>query len=290
LKTHPTSIIGTSVKLSQGVVIGPNCFLDGDIDIGARTCLVGAVTLVGNAQIGVDCLIEPGVCLTRAWNASGAVTARLLIGDGVWIGAGSVIANSTQIGAGARIMAGTLVDRRVPPYAIVEGNPASIAGYVDAARGSPERAAEAGSGGGSQNAAPCSVAGVSLYHFQRIRDLRGDLCIGEFERNAPFKPERYFLVFDVPSAETRGEHAHKICKQFLICVHGSVSIVVDDGRRREEFVLDRPNLGLYVPPMIWGVQYKYTRDAVLLVFASHYYDPNDYIRDYTEFLAAKGVE
>lgn len=289
MKVHPTSIIGTNVKLSRGVVIGPNCFLDGDIAIGAGARLVGGVTLIGNVEIGADCLIEPGVCLTEAWNITRAVTARLSIGAGVWIGAGSVIANSTTIGAGARIMAGTLVNRRVPAYAIVEGNPASITGYVDAARGPPARAADASSGG-SQNVALCSVAGVSLHHFQLIRDLRGDLCVGEFERNVPFKPERYFLVLDVPSAETRGEHAHKICKQFLICAYGSVAIVVDDGRQREELVLDRPNLGLYIPPMVWGLQYKYSRDAVLLVFASHYYDSADYIRDYAEFLAAKGVE
>ena len=105
----------------------------------------------------------------------------------------------------------------------------------------------------------------------------------------PFQPKRYFIVFDVPSAETRGEHAHKVCQQFLMCPHGSVAIMVDDGRRREEVVLDTPNLGIYLPAMIWGVQYKYSRDAVLLVFASHYYDPKDYIRDYGEFLAAKGV-
>ncbi|MEO8779683.1 MAG: FdtA/QdtA family cupin domain-containing protein, partial [Rhodanobacter sp.] len=89
---------------------------------------------------------------------------------------------------------------------------------------------------------------------------------------------------DVPTAETRGEHAHRRCHQFLIAVKGSVHVVADDGERREQFVLDRPNLGLYLPPMTWGIQYRYSDDAVLLVFASHHYDASDYIREYGTFV------
>ena len=97
------------------------------------------------------------------------------------------------------------------------------------------------------------------------------------------------MVFDVPSVETRGEHAHHECHQFLVCVRGSVAVVADDGKSREEFVLDRPDLGLHLPPRVWGIQYKYSADAVLLVFASHYYDAADYIRDYEQFLDVVGA-
>jgi dTDP-4-dehydrorhamnose 3,5-epimerase-like enzyme len=114
--------------------------------------------------------------------------------------------------------------------------------------------------------------------------MRGCLSVGEFEREIPFIPQRYFLVYDVPTAETRGEHAHLKCHQFLIAVKGSVHVVADDGNVREEFVLDRNNLGLHLPPMTWGIQYRYSHDAVLLVFASDYYDPDDYIRDYDKFM------
>jgi dTDP-4-dehydrorhamnose 3,5-epimerase-like enzyme len=93
-------------------------------------------------------------------------------------------------------------------------------------------------------------------------------------------PKRYFLVFNVLSERIRGEHAHKKCHQFMICVKGALSIVVEDGFHREEFRLNQPNLGLYVPPMIWAVQYKHSQDAVLLVYASEDYDPEDYIREY----------
>jgi dTDP-4-dehydrorhamnose 3,5-epimerase-like enzyme len=117
-----------------------------------------------------------------------------------------------------------------------------------------------------------------------IPDMRGSLSVGEFAREIPFIPLRYFMVFDVPSMEIRGEHAHRECHQFLICVRGNCAVVADDGRKRTEVRLDAPNLGLYLPPMTWGVQYKYSADALLLVFASHYYDSADYIRDYDEYL------
>jgi UDP-2-acetamido-3-amino-2,3-dideoxy-glucuronate N-acetyltransferase len=116
-----------------------------------------------------------------------------------------------------------------------------------------------------------------------VVDIRGSLTVGECERSIPFPVKRYFMVFNVPSTETRGEHAHRECHQFLICVRGSCAVVADDGTRRQEFLLDRPDVAVHMPPMVWGVQYKYSPDAVLLVFASHYYDSADYIRDYVEF-------
>lgn len=89
--------------------------------------------------------------------------------------------------------------------------------------------------------------------------------------------------------ETRGEHAHRECHQFLICVRGSCAVVADDGTNRQEFLLDRPDIGIHLPPKVWGIQYKYSPDATLLVFASHYYESKDYIRDYSEFLKFVGV-
>lgn len=122
-----------------------------------------------------------------------------------------------------------------------------------------------------------------------IRDHRGSLSVGEFSKHIPFEAKRYFIVFDVPSGEVRGEHAHRECHQFLLCVKGSCSVITDDGVNRSEFVLDKPNVGAYLPPMTWGVQFNYSADAVLLVFASHYYDDADYIRDYDEFLKLTGA-
>jgi dTDP-4-dehydrorhamnose 3,5-epimerase-like enzyme len=115
-------------------------------------------------------------------------------------------------------------------------------------------------------------------------DLRGSLMAAEF-RDLPFVPARIFAVFGVPGEHIRGSHAHRECSQFLVCVAGTISCVVDDGEAREELLLDDPGVGLYLPPMIWGTQYKYSTDAVLVVLASHAYDPADYVRDYDVFLS-----
>jgi dTDP-4-dehydrorhamnose 3,5-epimerase-like enzyme len=114
--------------------------------------------------------------------------------------------------------------------------------------------------------------------------MRGSLTFAEYGKYLPFIPKRYFLVFDVASKEIRGEHAHRTLHQFLVCIKGTCSLVVDNGENSQEITLDRPNIGVYVPPMIWGIQYKYSRDAVLLVLASDIYNADDYIRDYDEFL------
>jgi len=130
------------------------------------------------------------------------------------------------------------------------------------------------------------VRGVRLHVLREVRDARGDLCAAEVGRDVPFSVRRSFLVYNVPSAETRGEHAHHRCAQFLMAVRGSLRVAVDDGAAREEFSLDRPSLGLYLPPMVWAAQYRYSADGTLLVLASDPYDPADYIRDYAEFLQA----
>jgi UDP-2-acetamido-3-amino-2,3-dideoxy-glucuronate N-acetyltransferase len=130
------------------------------------------------------------------------------------------------------------------------------------------------------------VRGVNIYRFPWVKDPRGDLTVAEFENEFPFRPRRYFIVSGVPSGEIRGEHAHKQCHQFLICAYGQCIVTVDDGTTRLEVVLDKPNVGIYVPPMIWGRQWQYSADAAVLVFASELYDPGDYIREYGAFLSA----
>ncbi len=128
------------------------------------------------------------------------------------------------------------------------------------------------------------VSGVKLIELPHFVDFRGSLSFAEFPGLLPFLPRRYFLTYNVPSHEVRGEHAHRQCHQFLVCVTGSCSVIFDDGRRRAETRLHRPNLGIYIPPMVWSVEHKHSADSVLLVLASDTYQPEDYIRDYTLFL------
>lgn len=134
------------------------------------------------------------------------------------------------------------------------------------------------------------VRGVRIYELRQIIDpARGNLTVGEFGDELPFLPKRFFLTYQIPQRTVRGEHAHRKCEQFLICVRGSCVVSVDDGGRCDQIVLDRPTLGIYVPPMVWAVEHQHSWDSTLMVFASEHYEPDDYIRDYTEFLRLAGV-
>ena len=129
------------------------------------------------------------------------------------------------------------------------------------------------------------VRGVKIYETRRIIDHdRGNLTVAEIGEELPFVPLRYFITYEIPTSATRGEHAHKECEQFLICTRGSCSVLVDDGIHKQEFHLTAPTIGIYVPPMVWATEYNHSFDSALMVFASHRYDPADYIREYDEFL------
>jgi dTDP-4-dehydrorhamnose 3,5-epimerase-like enzyme len=183
------------------------------------------------------------------------------------------------------IGAGAVVTRNVPPNAIVVGNPAYIVGYVS--RSSERNPVKQEFAQKTDTPVMRSIVeGVEIYRLPIIRDMRGSLSVAEYGKYLPFIPKRYFLVFDVVSKEIRGEHAHKELHQFLVCIRGSCSVVVDDGTNSEEIVLNTPGVAIHIPPMVWGIQYKYSQDAVLLVLASDIYRPEDYIRDYDEFIQA----
>jgi dTDP-4-dehydrorhamnose 3,5-epimerase-like enzyme len=209
-----------------------------------------------------------------------------LVRKGASIGANATILSGITIGKNAMVGAGAVVTKDVPANAIVVGSPARITGYV--ASKSFSRDVEISGEITTKNKG--TVAGVRMIELPLIPDLRGSLSFAEVGQALPFEAKRYFIVFDVKSKEVRGEHAHRHCHQFLVCIKGSCSVVVDDGKNREEYQLDQPNLGVYLPPMVWGIQYKYSADAVLLVLASDIYNADDYIRDYDEFLALAGEQ
>lgn len=249
----------TAMKMPGASVVGTGAVLPASVRLGHGVD-VGPMAVFEEAQEGQES--------TR-------------VGNRVRVGANATVCAGAHLADGCVVRPGAVVTRAVPPGAIVEGNPATIIGYVAAGDGpvSPSHPSDA-----RQPIEQTGVKGVTVHHFPVIPDLRGNLTVGEFERQIPFRPLRYFMVFGVPRQEIRGEHAHLACHQFLICVRGSCAVVADDGHQRVEVRLDAPHRGLYLPPMTWGVQYKYTDDAMLLVFASHHYDPADYIRDYAEFI------
>ncbi|MGQ3889257.1 WxcM-like domain-containing protein [Legionella sp. CNM-1927-20] len=282
-------VILSGAKIGSNVNICANCFIENDVMIGNNVTIKSGVYLWNGIQLEDDVFIGPNVTFTNEkFPRSKVYPEEFLttkIERGASIGGGSTILPGLTIGMGAMVGAGAVVTKSVPPYAIVIGSPAKIVGYVE----SDSLSENLGQSRSTDLALSTStkqlnVGKVKLYQLKLVRDMRGDLSVGEFLKDIPFIPKRYFLVFNVPSEKTRGEHAHYNCHQFLICVKGSCSVVVDDGKARNEVMLESPNVGLHLPPLIWGIQYKYSSDAVLLVFTSDYYDANDYIRNYQEFI------
>lgn len=131
---------------------------------------------------------------------------------------------------------------------------------------------------------PCKIPTVRLLELPLIRDSRGSLSYAQYDETMPFMPRRYFSVFGVSEGQTRGGHAHRTVHQLLICVKGSCLVSLDDGETRDQVSLDRPELALYIPPKIWATQQRFSQDGVLVVLASELYDPDEYIKDYDEFL------
>ena len=132
------------------------------------------------------------------------------------------------------------------------------------------------------------VSHSALYYLNRFDDSRGTLIVGEVPEVIPFEIKRYFLVNNVPPLQVRANHAHKICEEFLICIQGSCTITISDGINQSNVILNSPNIGLYLPKMVWLSVYDFNPDATLLVFASSLYDKNDYI-EYVLNLCRTGI-
>jgi acetyltransferase-like isoleucine patch superfamily enzyme/dTDP-4-dehydrorhamnose 3,5-epimerase-like enzyme len=281
-----------------GAVIGGDCnicdqvFVEGDVVIGSRVTVKCGVQLYDGLRVEDDVFIGPNATFTNdpfpRSKQHPSSYAQTVLRKGASIGANATILPGLEVGEGAMVGAGAVVTRIVPAYAIVVGNPARIVGYVDSASGA-ETAPRQHENATSPSTTHTTVEGVTLHRLPIHRDLRGSLTAAAFGDAIPFLPKRFFMVYDVPGVEVRGEHAHRTCKQFLVCVSGSCSLVADDGTNREEFTLAANDVGVYLPPMVWGIQYRYSRDASLVVFASEPYDSADYIRDYREFLEARGA-
>ena len=129
-----------------------------------------------------------------------------------------------------------------------------------------------------------------IIDLRKISDPRGNLTPIEGGLDLPFDIKRIYYLYDVPSGESRGAHAHKELQQLIIAANGSFTITLDDGHNKKVFTLNRPYQGLYVVPGIWRDLDDFSSGAVLLCLASEHYSASDYIRDYDEFLKYKGVK
>lgn len=277
----PGARIGADCNICDGV------FIENDVVLGDRVTVKCGVQLWDGVTVEDDVFIGPNATFTNdRFPRSRCHEAPLLptrLGRGATVGANATVLPGLSIGANAMVGAGAVVTRDVPANAIVTGNPARITGYVNSL---PTAVATVPQ---SNDALPTlSVAGAALHRLPEVVDLRGALVFGEIGKHLPFEPQRFFMVFDVPSREVRGEHAHLELHEFLVCLRGSCSLMLDDGHVREEVVLDSPTVGLHVPPRLWRVHYKYSSDAMLLSLCSDIYRSEDYVRDYDEFLRLVG--
>jgi acetyltransferase-like isoleucine patch superfamily enzyme len=279
----PGAVLGSDCNICDGV------FVEGDVVLGDRVTVKCGVQLWDGVRVGDDVFIGPNATFTNdPFPRSKQRPERYAVTevhDGASIGANATILPGLVIGRGAMVGAGAVVTRDVPANAKVVGNPARIVGYVDDVHVEPVADAARPASGARTTAVGDLPAGVQLLDLPVVADLRGSLVANELAGMLPFVPQRYFVVFDVPSQHVRGEHAHRECWQFLTCLHGSVAVHADDGEHRAEVVLDRPGRGIVIPPMVWASQFSYSSDAALLVLASHPYDNADYIRSYDEFLS-----
>jgi dTDP-4-dehydrorhamnose 3,5-epimerase-like enzyme len=129
-----------------------------------------------------------------------------------------------------------------------------------------------------------SVYECKLLHLNKIGDRNGHITAINNNINLPFAIKRIFYLYDIPGGESRGAHAHKDCHQFLVATSGSFEVLLDDGKTKRQILLNRPDMGLHIPPGIWASEINFSSGSICLVLASREYDESDYIRDYDDFL------
>lgn len=133
------------------------------------------------------------------------------------------------------------------------------------------------------------VSDCEVLPLPKKTDPRGNLTFIESSTHLPFDIRRVFYLYDVPTGEGRGAHAHRTLHQFLVCLAGSFDVELDDGASKKVVHLNRPWLGLHIPPMIWAAEVNFDPGSVCLVLASDVYREDDYLRDYPAFLALRSA-
>jgi dTDP-4-dehydrorhamnose 3,5-epimerase-like enzyme len=129
-----------------------------------------------------------------------------------------------------------------------------------------------------------------IIDLPKIEDPRGNLSIIEEEKNIPFKIERTYWIYDVPGGQIRGGHAFKEQQEFIVALSGSFDVVVDDGKQKKTFSLNRSYYGLYVPAGLWRQMENFSTNSLAIVLSSTTFSEDDYIREYADFLKQQDNE
>jgi serine acetyltransferase len=266
----PGARVGRDCNICDGV------FIENQVVVGDAVTIKCGVQIWDGLQIGDRVFIGPNATFTNdLFPRSKRHLARYpqtVIEDDASIGANATILPGLRIGRQAMIGAGAVVLDDVPARAIIAGNPGRVIGYAEA------RAIN------SADADLPADFSCRLVRPTCNQDSHGRLVVLD-DGALPFVPKRLFTVDRVSGGVARGAHAHRKCHQLLLVTAGRLTAVVDDGSRAFAVELSGPDVALYVPPMVWGMQYGHSPDAILLVLASDRYEPEDYIHDYAGFAA-----
>ncbi len=268
-------VILPNAKIGSNVNICSHCFIENDVYIGDRTTIKSGVQLWDGLWIGSDVFIGPNVTFTNDKFPRSKIYpkqfAKTIIEDGVSIGANSTILPGITVGRNSLIGAGSVVTKSVPPNSIICGNPAN---FLDKNKSNSSRFERLG------------IESIVCDQIPTFVDRRGALSASDFSALIPFSINRFFIVHGVSMGVERGGHAHHVCHQYLICTSGSVEVTLDNGLEQKVITLSTPSQGLYIPPKIWALQKYKSANSSLLVFASHSYDPEDYLLTYSDYLRA----
>ncbi len=286
---HPQAIVETTTigrgtriwafaHVLPGARVGEDCnicnstFIENDVVVGDRVTIKSGVQLWDGVRVEDDVFIGPNATFTndpfprsRVRPANGF--EKTVIQKGASIGANATILPGVTVGKNAMVGAGAVVTKDVPDNAVVYGNPARVHGYKESKL--------------------ADLSAVKQVAIPVCSDHRGHLSFAQYEDHVSFVPKRYFMITDVPENTLRGNHAHKECRQFLVCLSGGCKIKLDDGAQQKEVILSDPGMGIDVPQMIWVEVGHFSQNAVLLVLASDVFSADDYIRDYDQFLEAR---
>lgn len=132
-----------------------------------------------------------------------------------------------------------------------------------------------------------TIDDCKLIELPRFLDARGNLSFAENSKQIPFEIKRTYWIYDVPGGEARGGHAYIDNQEFIIALSGAFDVIVDDGKQKKTFSLNRSYYGLYVPAGVWREMNNFSTNSFALEFSSTHYNKTDYIRDYNQFLNMK---
>lgn len=125
---------------------------------------------------------------------------------------------------------------------------------------------------------------VRLIDLPKFEDPRGNLSFIEENNHIPFKIERAYWIYDVPGGQVRGGHSFKEQQEFIVALSGSFDVLVDDGKEKQVFSLNRSYYGLYIPAGMWRLMQNFSTNSLAIVLSSTHFNQDDYIYDYDEFL------